>query len=332
MTIDRSGQLDSGPPGELPVAALLRLAADGENLSPELSAALESHLRSNPDDRARIEFERELRRRVKASMAAGAPARAPEELRRRILALAASPDSRSRNSPVEHAPRSRFAPPVRLHRRRRRITSIVSVAAVLALCATLVVFAWRSSVGTGNAAPSPGGSTLALAPAAQTSIVRRAQFVEREHIRCADFMDAFENKFKARTWEEARAMAADVLKHIPSALDLQIGGPGGRSFAEAGYEFAGLGKCGVPGRGGSVHLIYRPVDARHRSISLFIQEDKGDLDIDESASYVCPCEVPEQKVMVWRQEGFIYYLFAPDEESMIAARKGLAAPDRTIAL
>jgi hypothetical protein len=60
-------------------------------------------------------------------------------------------------------------------------------------------------------------------------------------------------------------------------------------------------------------------------ISLFIQRDTQDLNIKASACYLAGCP-KHGRLIAWRTNGFVNYLYACTPESLAAARKALQLP------
>src|SRR5215813_5279209 len=81
---NRDNQESRSSDASLSLGALLRCAADAE-LSPAQMQQLRRRLEESPDNAARIEFEKELRRRIAGVMSKGAAA--TPELRARIVQL-----------------------------------------------------------------------------------------------------------------------------------------------------------------------------------------------------------------------------------------------------
>jgi hypothetical protein len=182
------------------------------------------------------------------------------------------------------------------------------------------------------ASPSgPAGGPLAQAPAlAPERSMSLVQFATAEHSRCATLGTHFDRKMQARSLADAQKAAIELLTKVPGVLAL-------RSVAleEAGYEFAGLGQCHVPGAGRSAHIIYKanPTLAPGApNVSLFIQEDMGDLEIEPDVAF--RSSQPDSQGMqltVWRSGGLNYYLVAPQQFSP-EARKAVDMPSRERAL
>src|SRR5580765_8443440 len=100
-------------------------------------------------------------------------------------------------------------------------------------------------------------------------------------------------------------------------------------MSSAGFAFAGAGNCAVPGRGHSVHLMFRytggsagsggasgadaskPVPGRTcpgDEVSLFIQQDTHQLALEEGQVYAPAPQPGIPGVVVWAHDGLIYYL------------------------
>lgn len=298
MTDDRTFHPEPLDPNAMTRAQRIRAAADAELPLDSVS----------PDDLPRVEFERALRHAVRQS----APqTEAPAELRAKIEHLLASGADR-RTDPVA-------TPAISADTRRQsfwnRSSRWISVAAVLALCATMVVYAFRS-----------GGSSFG----ADAGVVRAASFVRNETDACAEINDRFNTKFKARSKDDALDLARSMFVTMPDAL-LRADD----ALTSKGYRFAGFGRCAVPGPGKSAHLIYHADAGPQDAVSLFIQE-RGVSDAKEFTDGLCylvPCEqTPRERVFVWREDGFVYYLFSHNTDAIAAARDAFDAPEREVAV
>ena len=204
-----------------------------------------------------------------------------------------------------------------------------AIAAVAALATSLLIMSGRTT----PSQPGIPGGVLAQA----------ANFVVGEHEMCDVYSDRFEKKFNAKSESEAARSAIEILNKVPDVMSLPIDG-----LHEAGYEFAGLGRCGVPGRGASAHLIYENKKMPGLTLSLFVQIDTGDVDLQEGTSYVhkakagsagCIASAPSaepgedsRKLVVWREGGYIYYLFAPFDGCCEKAKADFHAPEQEQAL
>lgn len=296
MTTDRSQSTPPDP--DFDPALLARLAADGE-LSPAQAGALE-RLSDSPGSMTseRVAFEHALRDSVARVMGDAPPA--PDALRERVLrALHENPEQPASDPipfrPNEHARPSSHAGPFRLG-------WILAAAAMVAVTALVL---WMPNPSGPNAL-GPGGQRGSILPAATAE--RLVSFLDTNHDKCANFGDIFKQKMFARTNAEAAKAAIEILHKVPDVLSF----PDPR-LSELGYEFAGLGRCGVPGTGQSAHLIYRSVVVIEApAISLFVQEDTGELPLDGTCCYCAGlCKDGKKKITVWRREGIVYYLVTP---------------------
>lgn len=259
----------------------------------------------------RIAFEQELKRRVARAMQGDA---APADLRARVFA-------RLSEAPVHtHIGATHAGRP----HRRRSLWWAAAALVVIAGGLALVLPTRLSLIGpSSQIAQTPG----MLAP---ERLARLISFTASQHDQCALLSDAFNSKMKARTEAEASKIAIELLPKVPSVLDLQCG-----ALAKAGYQFAGLGRCAVPGRGRSAHLIYKPDPAIAPNapiVSLFVQEDVGDLPLEFGCALRSqPCDSTTGDgcvccVTMWRKDGLIYYLVAPPLSPEV--RKAFDAPER----
>ncbi len=294
-------------PGTLSEGARIRAQADGEILG--------------GNDDSRIAFEGELRGAVGRVMGAGG---APEALRASVVSILRETEIDGRAEVVHTAMGDTT---------RRSFWSgaagWLAVAAVLALSASLLIMS------TSQTQTAPGGVSGVLAQA--------ANFVVGEHDECDVYSERFVNKFNAKSESEATRAAIEILHRVPGVMSLPIDG-----LHEAGYEFSGLGRCGVPGRGASAHLIYENKNVPGLTLSLFVQVDTGDIDLEEGKSYVhrakvgstgCIALAPTadededaRSLVVWREDGYIYYLFAPHAACCEKAKADFHAPQQELPL
>lgn len=259
----------------------------------------------------RVTFERLLRDRVAAVMSAD---RAPAELRGRILETLAkesgAPGIRLAGS---EADRDGSAG---LQRRERRLVFrrpvLLAAAAALAVTAGIIGLTQFRSPAVTLPKAQPG--SLADGPVPLERVVNIIAFTEGQHDSCAD-LRILDRKMTARSEVDAQREAIELLNHVPKSLDCRAD-----SIRDAGYVFAGLGRCAVPGKGRSAHLIYKP-DATLApgapTLSLFVQEDTGDLPLVTGCRYTnedcCPSfrKVCSCILTIWREDGLVYYLVAP---------------------
>ncbi|MBL8745991.1 MAG: hypothetical protein JNK58_06495 [Phycisphaerae bacterium] len=287
MSADEPGQ--SGPidPSGLSVSSRLRAEADGE-LSP-----LDLRDDEVQDRQGRIAFERSLREAVGRVQSVET---APESLRTRIAGTLGVPSTAALSERVKPVfPREH--PTIYRERLPWRRQLWLAAAAAVTLVTVLMLY---------------GPLRISFGPPTFTAI---AAFTTEQHEGCAKLGSQFKSKMTARTESEARKAAIQILPKVPSVLELHSA-----ELARLGYRFAGLGRCAVPGRGRSAHLLYAPDPAiapGAPSVSLFVQEDTGELAIDPNCRYVHRPTDPAAPsrttpgVTMWRQDGLVYYLVAP---------------------
>ena len=290
------------------VAAQLRALADGE-LNDTDRHELERRLGEGGAMESATRFERGLRDAVGRVMQAEAP-RAPDALREQIRLA------------METAPSHEFESeePV-------RIMSGVSGPWGLMAAAAIVLTVGAALLMRGGLSGAPQGGPQGLG-AQSASILGAADaevlvnFIKNQHESCAMFGERFNKKMVARTEAEAAREAIELLNEVPTALQL-----GAERLAAAGYEFAGLGRCRVPGAGRSAHLIYKSHADGGVSVSLFIQEDTGSLALEQDRFYSSDkAEQSGTTLSVWKNGRLIYYLFTPNLEHAPPARKLFGAP------
>ncbi len=287
-----------GVPGDVALnpAALLRAAADGE-LSPEQLAALDA---TQPDLAARVDFERSLKPRVSRAMCD--PALAPESLRRRVIAALAAEREETEPRTLPLRPMQDGAP-------RHLLPRWAALAATIVLVAGVGFMSWSFANRAGVFGPP--------------TAVQLASFVSAEHDRCSKFSDHFKSKFTERSPDRAEAAAAEILGSAPAIITMPVAG-----LRDGGYEFAGIGRCAVPGRGDSAHLLFADgTTEAANTISLFIQVDTGQLPLDVGTCYGCPLsETVKHSPVIWRDGGFLFYLFADDPSGLKRAEEAFKVP------
>lgn len=295
--------LNSQPEQDLPTAALLRCAADGE-LTPSQQAALDAHLQAHPEDAARIRFERDLRQACARAMA-GQDVTAPADLRARIAALTARPAA-----PV---PQPAAEPEVVVVAGRigpARLQRWASLAAAVLL------------LGAGAALLVRGGMLTRGAPGDTASAaVVLTNFLSQEHKRCS----------AGREGSFAQRLRVTDLSRVPEAVQQVLGKPVSvESMAEADFQFIGAGSCRVPGAEKSVHLLFRRMCDGQPSgppVSLFIEPDTGRLNLEEGVTYAVEeggRDAP--RVIAWTHDGLVYYLVTSCSVTCESARHRLDAP------
>lgn len=278
------GAVPSDRPDAPGRGALLRAAADGE-LTDAQQQDLAASSTSAAEDAARMGFERELRAAVGRVMEE--PAGAPSALRERVVAAMLSE--------TNSAPGAMGARAHRLAIMGRWAVAL----AVLGLAAGVMISGWQL-VG-----PHP-------IEVASDQTNRLVAFLRQEHQACAGDGATFDQKMTARTMDDAVREAAAIFRVVPDAAR-----PSAEALARAGYHFAGLGRCAVPGDGPSAHLVFEPDRPGGGAISLFIQVDTGTIYVPRGRA----SETPTVGIVVWKDErlGLVFYLLAPDAAARRAA-------------
>ncbi len=291
------------PEADLSIAALLRCAADGE-LSSEQKARLCAHLDESPGCTQRIEFEQRLREACNDCYADDTCC--PETLRTTIGQMC----EHARDGEPEPG---RLAPVTRSRSFwNSPLARGAALAAVLVLAVTLAFQVGQKS------APVVGGTGPQLTLASQAT-----QFVSKEHTRCIELTDpSLAYKFTANSPEQVPAAFQAVMGKALSIEDL-IANAESVSFIDAG-------RCGVPGGGRSMHIRLATQSASEpHTASLFVQEDLGDLAIEEGPSYHLAggkAEPDKPCVFVWRSAGLVFWLVC-DRTDAKALRQAVGAPE-----
>lgn len=286
---------------------LLRAAADNE-LTPAQAAELDRHLAEHPEDQRVIQFERELR----GSVAASVPGAAPAALRKRISAMSSAAGTAGESLPFRGVDSLR-------HRRFSRSARWMAIAASVAIVAGgafLVLHQQRSDVSTDG--------TL-ITQQYRTSLV---SFIGTQHEECEVHADMIGSRFKITTLADVPGEFSKVLGSTPDTGHLE----------GSGLKFLAAGPCAVPGRGKSVRMVLESTaDAqanggRGSLVSIHIQQDTGELDLEPGKTYrlqdkFAAPSIAAPEIFVWRRDGFIYFLTSKSESAMQMARSAFGAKE-----
>lgn len=290
-----------------PIATLLRLAADGE-LSTQQEAELRAHLEANPEDNARVEFDRRLRQACGCACAPDCCA--PERLRRRVIACCGK-------SSGDHADQTVLADNLAARAAETRtqgfwagrvIARFGTIAAVIALVGVVAYMVGRTSP---QQPPIDGTRTI------HTAAERLASFVRKEHNRCASGLPEIGTKFTITNPDDLPIAFEEIVgKSFSLESVLQANGHG--------LRFLDAGLCHPPG-GDALHIRFETENQSSGPISLWIQKDTGVLPIEDGVTYTqgsgCDC------VRFWRVEGVRYILVCSEEESASVASLALHSPE-----
>lgn len=300
----RARQVCTMSPSE--TANLLRMAADGE-LTAEQLQALRAHLAANPEDRAFVEFERQLRAAIGRVMG---EASAPPQVRARVesaLHQAGAPlrlvGSRAEEPLVGGPARGR---------RRIFVPSGLAAGFLLLVGAAVVIgvlgkadwFDW------GTLRPIPvgnNGGTLG--------------FPIEEHRRCASDFEYAQRKFTIHGESDLRSHLADKLQWDVNAPDL----------ATFGFALQDAGECSAGS--GSVQAVHIRYSNGQTALSVWIEhslpsELTHSADLQEDHAYlVTPTNrnsAPDEAsaYYAWRVGDFVYRLVpasAPKAREMAVA-------------
>ncbi len=285
-------------------AVLLRAAADHE-LTATQSVALAEHLSAHPDDARVIEFERRLREEV----ATLSGRKASDALRDRIGALAASQgdDALSPLGRIESRGGSQT----------RRWLAIAASLVIVAGGGYAVVQTLQSGV--------PHSAPVAMDDSYRASLV---SFVRDFNEQCELHTERAMSELKITAIEEAPAAFATLM-----GRSIGIG-----SISIPAFHFLGGGPCSVPGGGKSFHLVFESDEtdaARCPVVSLFIQQDTGEMKIDPGQTFrltpksgdVTPAYSGD--IYVWRKDGFVYFLVSTSQTGLSATLDALGVEPPT---
>jgi anti-sigma factor RsiW len=280
-------------PEELDPAALIRCGADDE-LCEAGKECLREHLEAHPEDRARLEFDHELRGAVGRVMRESAT---PEGLCDRIKATLADhavADALEQRS-GETRSKSFWARP---------FGSIVSVAATLVLAFVLVQIV----------TDVVGGS--------QAHAAEVRSFVGSQHRACVietggrKWTMSSEDEVVAR-FEELTSKRIDL-----SALT---------ACSSRGLRFVAAGECGVPpnNRAKSMHLRFESDGTscdKGMTISLFIQPYVGFIEMEPGRTYTIAGK-GDHTVYGWTDGVVVFYVVADADAPCEAFREAAGQPE-----
>jgi len=255
--------------------------ADGE-LDVEQSLRLLERMAMDPNTTKRVLHQQQLRQRTAKAMSA--PERAPDGLREKLEKMA-------QDTPAPGEAVSQRAP----RRGRRGVVAQIGRWAPAAAAAVLLITT-ISIIGVNQSPVTPGQRAGTVLTQSQVM-----QF-ERRHVRCAQGVSSLMN---------AERFPRQVTR-LPGALrdyfDRSMGAPP-LDLSALGYEYVQTGECHVPGEG-AVHLVYRAAERTGRSdrVSLWIRPDDGRLKLDRDHMYVAADEQSPHPLLIWKQNGMVYYL------------------------
>jgi len=242
--------------------ALYRAMADGE-LSPAQQAAYDAACAHDAQHSNRLEHERQLRAAVGRVLGADS---APAALRMQLKTM--FDESPSVDIAASSLRIDRGAPVARSWQRPWWMG--MAAGFVLAAGLMMILAPWKS--GTPAQHQGTQGNQIAV-EGGPYSTTRLVSFLTEQHDRCANLGSFFHDKMQYRTRADAERAAIELLSAVPAVFDLHDG-----ELTQMGYHFEGLGRCQVPGRGKSAHLIYTSNEAGHAPISLWVQQDTGEWD------------------------------------------------------
>ncbi len=328
---------NTGAGGVAPLAVRLRMAADGE-LEAADREALEAHLARSLEDRARIQFEQELKGAVGRVMDG---ATAPASLRARVVeiieasredAAASAPESEPMAAvaptveSVEAAPSvepesapERMAPMTREPSfwSRRGVLGGLAAAAVLALATVFIV-------------RMAGITSVPLSADQEAYRAQLVRHVAGEHRRMED-PDAASRKLAMHEPDEVERFFSEVMD-----------APGGevRQLIESTAQcvFSGAGNCRIPGADGAAAHVMLSVGSESGSapVSVFVSADPHQLPMDPGETYVIDtgaCGEGGTRVLAWTDGRLLYLVVSEAERRACPAvlkRLGRPGPGRKL--
>jgi negative regulator of sigma E activity len=299
------------------VGSLMRAAADNE-LTADQQKTLDLHLESHPEDESRVAFEQSLRQAVSRSMQSE---RAPAGLAATVQAALRSDAHDARDEADHDVPLVETI--AHTTRQRSFWSSIGGRLAVAAAVLLTFTAGWYAFTQLNPTQTNTWGAV---------NRVQLASFLSEQHVMCGNDPDFAAKKFTVTDVSEIQACFDRVIGKAPQL----------EQIFEQGGDLVGLGECGVPGPGKSVHMqVLLPIGdandpgqiATQTTISLFIQQGLDRSGIDPGTPYTL--EEGQDKgyaVDVWERDGLIYYLVCDTPEAAQAARNALkiAEPNQSL--
>lgn len=289
------------------IGRLVRLAADGE-LSTEETAAYASAKAARPELEQHEQAERQLRAAVGRCMSSDNAA-CPQAVRDRIVAMTADIRTTAGDRPVLKINPTPADAPTRPAERFSTWQRVGAMAAAIVIIVAVSAY-FRQA---GPAQPSGIGIAQADLP----SGVQLAGFMTNEHSRCASHPTSI-RKFTESDLDKVPAAFRDVLGNGFTTQDIL--------FSDA--NFVAAGKCKVPGKGPSIHLVFETFNPQSEpvEVSLYIQRC-GDKRFEEGKAYTVGAEATDgSSIIGWRHDGLVYYLVTSSPETTREYATKLKAP------
>lgn len=286
---------------------LVRLAADGE-LSAEEAAAYATAKAARPELEQHEQAERQFRLAVGRCMS-GDDAACPRALRDRIEALTADIRTTGGDRPVLKLNPTRADGPSRPAERFSTWQRVGALAAAIVII--VAVSAYFRQAGPAD----PGGPGVAQADV--PTGIQLAGFMTSEHSRCASHPTSI-RKFTESDLDKVPAAFRDVLGNGFTTQDIL--------FSDA--KFVAAGKCKVPGKGPSIHLMFETFNTKSDpvEVSLYIQRC-GDKRFEEGKAYTVGAEATDgSSIIGWRHDGLVYYLVTSSPDTTLEYATKLKAP------
>lgn len=129
-------------------------------------------------------------------------------------------------------------------------------------------------------------------------------------------------EFHVQQFDGALSELSSLLGQAPRMSD----------FTKAGFEFRGMGRCGIPGHGLSMHIQWMGSTGSTVEgvmLSLYVQHDDGRLPITDGVTYQLEPKSQDLtgvQMYLWRHEGLDYFVVTPNREAALAALASVGAP------
>ncbi|MEM9020732.1 MAG: hypothetical protein AAGC44_09225 [Planctomycetota bacterium] len=220
----------------------------------------------------------------------------PDELRAKIESLCAREDEQT--MATDPTPASIPASPQTVHRTTPSTNPVLArigrwvpaaVAAVLLLAAG-ILFSQASANSRGGDGPN------ALLTVSQVN-----QFAGR-HGDCGMDPTILKDRDRFGDPESVQALPghiSDYFKRSADGMNLDL--------SRVGYRYQMTGACSLPSSG-AIHLVYRKLGDPSKAMSLWLSPDDGSVAIEPGRLYVEAGDNLDHPVVLWKDNGMVYYL------------------------
>jgi hypothetical protein len=191
--------------------------------------------------------------------------------------------------------------------RLRPLRRLVTIAAAAAAVVLLAVWLWHGRAGDAEERGFTGRGAL-------------VRYLATHPRNCVISVERTIREFDVRRCDEAISAVAKLVGGAPDLGGLQ-------GLTQSELEFRGMGRCGIPGGGTSLHLVFAgaagtPLEGA--MVSVYVQRDDGRLPIAEDTTYRLEPRTPDfsgVEMLVWKHGALDFFVVT---ENPAAARVALA--------